>query len=197
MNGKGQMSNTLDYYNKNAKEYFDNTVDADMSDCYQKFLKYLPEGAYILDAGCGSGRDSKYFLSLGYRVKAIDGSKKMCELASDYLGQEVENVNFNDIDYDQEFDGIWACASLLHVYKDDIGSVILKMRNALRDEGVMHASFKYGDSDRISNERYFNDQNEDTIRELFKNFSIEEVWLSEDVRTDRTDKWVNVIVKKI
>lgn len=196
MNGMDQMNDTINYYNNNAETYFDSTVNADLSDIYQRFLKYLPEKSYILDAGCGSGRDSKFFISQCHRVKAIDGSKELCRLASDYLNQEVENIRFSDLDYHEEFDGIWACASLLHVDRNEIQNVINKMYNALKDNGIFYASFKYGSSDRMQGERYYNDINEDQIKKLFQDFIIQELWFSDDVRTDRTDRWINVIVKK-
>lgn len=190
------MNKTLNYYDRNAKEYFDNTVNADMSDCYQRFLRYLPENAYILDAGCGSGRDSKYFLLSGNKVKAIDGSKELCELAGEYIGQEVENIQFSDLNYYDEFDGIWACASLLHVDKKEIKNVFGKLYNALKKNGILYASFKYGNSDRIQGDRYFNDMNEESVGELLCGFNIKELWLSDDVRPERTDRWINFIGKK-
>ena len=190
------MADTIKYYNDNSKAYFDSTVNADMSFSYAKFEKYLKEGVYILDAGCGSGRDSKYFLSKGYKVKAIDGSEELCKLASDYLGQEVECIKFNDLSFDREFDAVWACASLLHVDKRDIKNVIHKMYRSLKRNGVICASFKYGDTDRIQGERYFNDLNEETLEEQFDVFLIKEIWYSDDVRPGRTDRWINVIARK-
>ncbi len=191
------MNSTLNYYDENARDYFDNTVDADMNDCRQRFLKYLKEGANILDVGCGSGRDSKAFLSLGYKVKAIDGSKELCRLASKYLGQEVENIRFDKIVYEGEFDGIWACASLLHEDKNEIADVVGRLRRALKDKGFIYASFKQGEGDRMQGERYFNDLDEESLRELFRDFEIRELWFSDDVRPGRTDRWINMIGEKI
>ena len=85
---------TLDYYNKNAQEYCNQTISADFDFIYQKVFQFLPRNAYILDFGCGSGRDSKKFLDLGYCVKAIDGSIEMCKLATKYLGIEVICMDF-------------------------------------------------------------------------------------------------------
>ena len=100
------MNRTINYYNENALDYFNNTVNASMKDCYEVFLHYVSLHCYIMDAGCGSGRDSKYFLEHGYDVKAIDGSAELCKLASDYIGQEVECINFLDIDCEKKFDAI-------------------------------------------------------------------------------------------
>ena len=79
----------MNYYDKNAQEFFDGTVDADMSSHHEKFLELIPENGSILDAGCGSGRDTKIFKTLGYNVTAIDGSAEMCRLASKFSGANV------------------------------------------------------------------------------------------------------------
>ena len=85
---------TIDYYNQNAEEYCQSTKDADMSACYQMFEKCLQPGAKILDLGCGSGRDSKYFLSRGYDVTSVDGSEEICKYSSEYLQRPVQCVRF-------------------------------------------------------------------------------------------------------
>ena len=193
---KNKVSETIEYYNDNAKEYFDYTVNVDMSEHYERFLKYLPDNAYILDVGCGSGRDSMFFKSAGYKVKAIDGSEKLCELASTYLGEKVENKRFLEIDYTDMFEGIWANASLLHAERNTIDSVVEKLWKALKEKGIIYASFKYGDGDRVQGDRYYNDQNEETIKELFKDFKIRELWKSDDKIPGRNDKWINIIAVK-
>lgn len=86
--------NTLEYYNRNAKIYCDQTLVGNLQENYNKFLKHLPPNAYILDFGCGSGRDSKYFLDNGYKVKAIDGSIEMCKLASKYI-KNLKSIQSN------------------------------------------------------------------------------------------------------
>lgn len=187
---------TIEYYNREASDYFNNTVNASMDDCYIRFMNYLQLNSYILDAGCGSGRDSKYFISKGYRVKAIDGSEEMCRLATNYINQEVECVSFENLDYHDKFDAVWACASLLHVNKSSINDVVQRFHNSLKQNGIMYASFKYGDSERIQGERYFADYNEDSIKLLFGKFTINELWISNDVRPGRNEKWINIIVQK-
>ncbi len=193
---KNKVSKTIEYYNDNAQDYFDYTMNADMSEHYERFLKYLPDNAYILDVGCGSGRDSMFFKSVGYKVKAIDGSEKLCELASAYLGEKVENKRFMEIDYSDLFEGIWANASLLHAERNTIDSVVEKLWKALKEKGIIYASFKYGDGDRVQGDRYYNDQNEKTIKELFKDFKIKELWESDDKIPGRNDKWINIIAVK-
>ena len=148
---------TLDYYNNNAKIYFDETINADMSIQYNLFLKYLAKKGKILDFGCGSGRDSKYFKDLGYDVTAIDGSKELCKLAKEYTLLDVKCKKFNELNEIDIYDGIWACASLLHVPKNELKDILIKMRNALKNDGIIYISMKDGNNEEIDNkQRYYN-----------------------------------------
>ncbi|MCD8151513.1 MAG: class I SAM-dependent methyltransferase [Clostridiales bacterium] len=108
----------MSYYDEHAEEYCAATIDADMSFCRDKFMACLPAGAHILDAGCGSGRDSKAFMDNGFAVTAMDASEKMCTEAKKLLRQDVLQISFEKMNFQNEFDGIWACASLLHVAKN-------------------------------------------------------------------------------
>lgn len=194
------MNSTIDYYNKNAKEFCENTVDADTSICRNAFLKYMAPKSKILDAGCGSGRDSKVFIEKGYDVTAIDASPEICKLATEFIGMSVLVKRFEDLSYQDEFNGIWACASLLHIKKSKLPDVIEKLHNALKNGGVIYASFKYGESEGISNDRFFSYFTEDECQMLFERnerFEILECFVTEDVREEcQGNKWVNIIGRK-
>lgn len=151
-----QTNATLKYYDDNANEYYEQTVNGDMSEVYKRFLMLLPDKAYILDFGCGSGRDSKYFLEHGYTVTAIDGSGKLCDLASKYIGQKVECMRFEELKDKDKYDGIWACSSILHVERENLPDILRKMLTALKEEGVMFASFKKGDKCEVIDGKYYN-----------------------------------------
>lgn len=189
----------MNYYDLNAEEFFSDTVNADMSTHHDEFLKNLPEKACILDAGCGSGRDAKLFKSLGYNVTAIDGSVEMCKLASKHSGINVKHMQFQEIDFKNEFDGIWASASLLHVPSCEIADVLKRLKDSLKENGILYASFKYGDFEGERNGRYFNDLDEITSRQLFENadFNFIKTWITSDSRKGReNEKWLNILVKK-
>ena len=192
--------NTLFYYDEKAKEFCENTVNADVSPQRDRFLSYLNEGASILDFGCGSGRDTKAFLDLGYKVEAIDGSVELCKTASEYTGIEVKNMLFQDLNDVEKYDGIWACSSILHVSKADLKSVLKKMVTALKDDGVIYTSFKYGDFEGERNGRYFSDFTEESFREYISDcpdVSIVDSWITGDVRPGRgEEKWLNLVLKK-
>lgn len=190
---------SIDFYNKNANEFFDSTVNADMSYLYNIFEKQLEKKGEILDLGCGSGRDSKYFLNKGYAVVAIDLSEKLAEKASKYIGQNVIVKDMREIDYKDRFIGIWACASFLHLTESDILKTLEKAYLALKDEGIIYLSFKYGEENYKKNGRDFTCFTEKKFFNLIKQlkFKEENVFITKDVRKDReNEKWLNIILKK-
>ncbi|MCR5025794.1 MAG: class I SAM-dependent methyltransferase [Lachnospiraceae bacterium] len=165
-----------------------------------RFLKYIPSGGKILDLGCGSGRDTKCFLEAGYQVTAIDASQELCLKATEYTGINVRCTRFEELNDVKEYDGVFACASLLHVQEGDLPDILTKINKALKQQGVLYASFKYGDFAGERDGRYFHDMNEVSVEELFitvSRFRIEEVWQSHDVRRDKEVYWINVIARNI
>ena len=195
-----EQNKTIEYYNNHAEEFCAATKDADMSYCYEKFKQYVKPSGKILDVGCGSGRDSKRFMEDGYQVEAIDASQEICKLASEYIGQQVKCRRIEEITYENEFDGIWACASLLHIAKEKMPVVIEKLCKALKKEGIIYVSFKLGSGERFTDGRYFNDYVKEEITEVFggqREFEIKECFVTEDVRKERkTEMWLNVIAVK-
>ena len=191
---------SIEYYNQNASEYFEQTVDIDMQDCWDGFTKLLPEGGSILDLGCGSGRDSAYFIDHGFDVTAMDASEEMCDLASIHIGQDVLNLSFDEIDFDEVFDGIWACASLLHVPGDKIEDIFKKIKKSLKINGVLFMSFYYGDFEGERNGRYYKDYRTRDLKELIlqhKDMEIIEIQKCEDLRPDNDKVWIYVLVRRV
>lgn len=194
------MNETLSYYNQNADAFIEGTRNADMSEQYRFFLKYLPTGGKLLDLGCGSGRDSAWFASLGFEVSAVDGSEELCKRVRENDGIHALCIQFEELSFVAEFDAVWACASLLHVKKGDMPKVLMNVSAALKPGGVLYASFKYGSEERFCNGRFFNDytQNDlDTLLTSENQLSLLEYWITEDVRPDRSgERWLNFIAKK-
>ena len=189
--------NMSNYYDINAKEYIESTINCDMSFHYQKFLKYLPKTGKILDIGFGSGRDMIYFKSLGYDVEGIDTSIEFVKNMKEQ-GFNVKLESACDLNSKDEYNGIWACASLLHIKREKLEEVIIKCIEALKKNGVLYCSFKYGDMEIVKDGRYFNYINEKIIRNIASNDNIEiiEMYKSADVRKDRNnEKWLNIIFK--
>lgn len=188
-----------DYYQQNAQRFFDETVDVDMSAVYQPFLALLKPGARILDAGCGSGRDTKAFSELGYAVDAFDASAELAERAERLIGRPVEVMRFQELTAVEHYDGIWCCASLLHVPEKELPEVMALLANALKPGGVWYVSFKYGTGERVKDGRRFTDMNEDRLRGIvstLQGIRVKDIWTTGDRRPDRDDVWVNGLVVK-
>lgn len=193
------MDSTLNYYSKNAKDYFEQTKDASMRMEQDKFLRYLPQKCHILDLGCGSGRDSLSFIKQGYKVTAVDGCKELCDLASNYIGQEVECCDFKDFLRKDTFDGIWACASLLHLEVEDFIKVLKNLNKSLKKDGIMYIGLKKGnDTSSYHGERFFTYYSDRKLQEILKRtkFDIIDIFTTGDVLNRNGVQWINVIVKK-
>lgn len=194
------MTPTLFYYNQNARTFAASTISVDFSETQNRFLTKLAPNAHILDFGCGSGRDTKYFLEKGYHVDAIDGSKELCRIASEYTGIEVKQMLFQELAEQEKYDGIWACSSILHLPKDELKIIFGKMLTALKENGWIYTSFKYGTFSGERNGRYFTDFTEQSFSKFaqnIENLDIVEHWLTGDVRPGRGDeRWLNLLLQK-
>lgn len=196
---KHSESTTIRYYNKYAREYVGSTVNLNMDDLYHPFLEGLPKGGSILDLGCGSGRDTKAFLELGYHVTAIDASSQMVTATTHLTGLPVQQMQFQEIDFYETVDGIWACASLLHVPMKELGDVVVRLLAALRPNGILYASFKEGSGERMDGDRLFVDLTEMSLGELLKKQSCVanvRTWTTTDLRRGRKRRWVNALCRK-
>ena len=197
---KPQKNRTINYYENNAVRFALDTENVGFTDVQDRFLNKLQQGAYILDFGCGSGRDTKFFLEKGYSVDAIDGSAELCRLARKKTGIEVRHMFFSELNETEKYDGIWACASILHLPKEELKKVFEKMIRAIKNNGVIYTSFKYGDFEGYRGERYYSDFTEKSFivfLEDLKELEIEECWESTDVRPDRkNERWLNLILRK-
>lgn len=191
---------TLDYYNQNAEAFIQGTAFVDFKETQEKFIKALP-GKRVLDFGCGSGRDSKFFIDAGLNVVAIDGSEEICKIASKNIGINVRQMLFQELDEVERYDGIWACSSILHLSKTELKPVLNKMITALYDNGIIYTSFKYGQFEGERNGRFFTDFTLDSFKEYIsdiKNIVIEDTWITSDVRPEREEeKWLNLILRKM
>ena len=200
MSEKSKKNQTIQYYDQNAACFVENTRDVDFHVIQDEFLEKLPVGAQILDLGCGSGRDTKYFLKHGYQVNAIDGSAELCALATEYTGIPVKCQLFQELAASEVYDGIWACSSLLHLSYGELDEVLYRIEKALKPQGILYMSFKYGVFEGERNGRYFLDFTEEKLEQLLKKHSdLQQLrnFLTEDVRPDREERWLNLFLKKI
>ncbi|NKG29176.1 class I SAM-dependent methyltransferase [Erwinia rhapontici] len=189
-----------DYYQQHAERFFTETVTVDMSALYQPFVAHLKPGARILDAGCGSGRDAKAFHEMGYDVEAFDASAELVELARQHSGLPVEQKRFEDVTEVERYNGIWCCASLLHVPLAELPEVMSRLARALKPGGVWYLSFKYGSGEREKDGRVFTDMDEIKLNDLIadlENIVLLDTWITGDKRPERqNEKWLNSLLRK-
>ncbi len=192
---------TRSYYEEHALAVFERTLQVTLSDdWYTPFRSHIPTGGHILDAGCGSGRDSRYFLAHGYQVTAIDVSAELCRLATEYIGQAVHRIGFEEMDFQACFDGIWASHSLLHISRQNFPDVLGRMEQALKPGGVLYATFFYGNVETRRGGLLFNDFDEASFPPFLETcpaLSLVKMWQSPEAPPTRPDKIVfHVLVKK-
>lgn len=187
----------MNYYKQNAKNFIENTVNVDMSDIQNLLTKILPSAGNVLDIGCGSGRDLKSFKELGFNAIGIEPCEELANFAKDFSGCDVLQVGINEFESDEKFDGIWACASLLHLTTEELKKAFIKISSLMKDTSIFYCSFKYGEFEGERNGRFFNDQTEETIKKLLvSDLKISKEWQTEDKRPDRDEKWLNLIITK-
>ncbi len=195
------IDKTIEYYNENVAKFVADSIDVEFSEIQNEFMSFVNKGGRILDLGCGSGRDSKKFLEMGYSVTAIDGSVEIAKKAGEYIGQNVICSTFQDFVPEETYDAIWACASLLHLTKEDTIMTLNKLKNCLIKDGIFYVSFKYGSFHGERNGRYFTDYTEDSFSDLMKAVSgieILKTFITSDARPNRkSEYWLNAyLIKK-
>ena len=194
---------STEFYERNADAFYGDTVTTDMAPIYERFLPHVRPGGRILDAGCGSGRDTLAFLRRGYQVDAFDGSSEMARRASALTGIEVRQLTFEsllDTPLPEKYDGIWCCASLLHVERDVLPPVMGALHRALAPDGLLYVSFKHGDTDRVKDGRRFTDLTEQGLERILAAIGgceLVDRWVTDDQRPGRSDRWLNAIIRTV
>ncbi|EJN6826354.1 class I SAM-dependent methyltransferase [Vibrio cidicii] len=189
---------TDQYYTENAQSFFESTVSVDVQKLYDQFLPHLNPNGAILDAGCGSGRDTKHFKALGFKVTAFDANQALVELASRHLEQQVIHAKFDTFRAEpNSFDGIWACASLLHLPDEELAATFFTLSQLLKPHGIFYCSFKYGQAAQVRNGRFFTDMDEHKLHATLATspLAIKQTWVTSDVRPGRgSEQWLNAIL---
>jgi SAM-dependent methyltransferase len=194
------VADTIGYYNRRAADFAAQTSDLDLDPLYQRFLRHVHPGGHILDAGCGAGRDALAFAERGYKVVAFDASAEMVRITRQRVGDRavVHCMRFHDLPWQNEFDGIWTCASLLHIPRTSFTEVASRLALALRPDGAWYMSFKLGTDERVADERLFVDHTAMTLRQVLAPIpvTINEAWISGDIRPNRQNEhWLNAIAR--
>lgn len=196
---QARLRETAAYYEQNADAFDARTRNREMADLYAPFLARLPAGGSILDAGCGPGRDARAFADAGYAVTAADASAAMVQLASARLGRPAIHASFTELAFRDAFDGVWACASLLHVPRAELCDALARLRRALKPDGILYASFKYGAGEEFREGRWFNDYDEPSFTALIDRcggWRLLRTWTSHEERGGRPVQWLNTLSQK-
>ena len=190
-----------EYYENNAKCYVAKTISADMSKQYQRFLPLLKEKARILDVGSGSGRDARYFQNEGYQVTALEPSKNLCREIRKVFSGEIVCSDIQNYLPDKGFDGIWACASFLHLQEKEVLCFFEKINLYLNDNGIVYLSGKSGiPTGEAEDGRYFLEFTEELVEKILAvndRMKLEELWYTEDVSGRKGFKWMNIVLKMV
>lgn len=190
------MSN---YYESNTERYAAETFFADMSKQYQRFLPLLKNGVKILDVGSGSGRDACYFQKQGYQVTALEPSKNLGREIRKVFSGEIVCSDIQSYQPTERYDGIWACASLIHLQEEEVLQFFEKIDQYLADNGIVYASGKSGISTgEVADGRFFlefTEQLVDKILTVNKQLKLEQLWYTEDARGRGELRWLNVVLR--
>jgi ubiquinone/menaquinone biosynthesis C-methylase UbiE len=202
MQGQNVIKKTIIACNKTAQEYANAHLDINtIKELIDEFIKNL-KGKNILDAGCGLGRDVKYFLEQGLNPIGIDLSQALIKIASEnvpkakLIEMDMRNLTFQN----ETFDGIWACASFLHLPKKDAKTALRQFFNVLKPKGLLSISVKAGLGERFVEKKEYNGfskfysfYSEEEITELISSqgFKIQTITID-----NKNEDWINVFAIK-
>ena len=189
---------TIAYYNNNAQEYFNTVNSVDMSENCERFLNYLKPGSSIIDLGCGSGRDLKYFKEHGYLAEGLDASEKLCQLATDYSGCPVICTDFINWKPEKQYDAFWANASLLHLKEEELLDFFKEKTRYLKKDGIIYFSMKSGiPTGNDEKGRFFTPFTEYLLSKILSTPSLNllESWSNTDSLWRTDTYWVSVLLR--
>jgi SAM-dependent methyltransferase len=193
-------ADSITWYDANGQLFVGRTSDEGlMAGDLRRFADLLPAGGAVLEAGCGWGRDARALLAAGFHVTAFDGSAEMVRLAREHTGLPVEHRRFQEMPWQGAFDGVWACASLLHVPLVELDGVLARVAAALKPGGVFYASFKHGPGERERDGRRFTDMTGETLCSRLERAGLEPVdlWISPDQRAHAfPNEWLSALSRR-
>ncbi len=183
----------MNYYDDNYQDFISRTLEVDMSELYIPFCNKLASESKILDIGCGPGRDLKYFSSIGHIPIGLEPSQQLADFGRKYSDCKIIETTIQEFQSETLFDGIWACASILHLSSSELGEALHNIAGLMHGGSIFYCSFKLGSHEGIRNGRYFNDQTMDSFTELLpESLKISQSWISEDLRPQTLQKWLNL-----
>lgn len=200
-NYKKIKKDTIEFYDKNSENYFENTKNLEMNEIYKEFLNDIPRKGKILDCGCGSGRDTLYFKKRKYQVSGFDASKKLVDLAKKHTGVMIKHNTFENFNTVEKFDGLFFMASLLHLKPNEFEKTLKKFKKFLNKNGKIYLSLKEGENqEKIDNNgRYFHYWSSEKVNEVLNKIGLEgKIFITGDKKKHEVQKenWLNFVVKE-
>jgi ubiquinone/menaquinone biosynthesis C-methylase UbiE len=172
------IKSTVAVYNSIAAQYAVQAEAHAPEPERQKFCGMVKPGGWILDVGCGSGRDCAYFETHGFEVQGIDLSESLLTIArkvawnSEFYNMDMRQMNFPD----GSFDGVWACAAIIHLKRPEIPQVLSSFLKILKPGGALGLLVKAGTQEGFAREpsvrnkaRYYTYFSQKEIKELAEN----------------------------
>lgn len=197
------LNPTIKYYNDNVDVYARQTMFCPLPHLYEPFGEFLPASSRILDAGCGVGRDTRHFIEEGHIVISFDASIEMVKKCREYPHAYCIQRSFEEVNFKEEFDGVWANASLVHLEKPDATKTISRLATALKPGGIMFISLKEGQGTKQEDDgRFFQYYTEVETKDLYTadgRLSLIKLWKSASAIHNGSDQsvWLNILLKRI
>lgn len=183
----------MNYYEANFQAYIENTLNLDMSDLYSEFK--LPPRSRVLDIGCGAGRDLKFFKDRGHDCLGLEPSEKLAAFARQHSGCEVIESGIMEFNTDKKFEGVWACASLLHLSDSELETAFSHINRMMHQGSLFYCSFKRGCFKGQRAGRFYNDQTLESLTPLITpEFVVSKSWITQDPRANHEEEWLNLIL---
>ena len=195
-----RVADTLSFYENNADVYAQQTASVDLADLYEQFLNLLPNGGRILDVGCGSGRDLRAFKLMGFDCVGIDPSSNLARIAHEYSGCETIVTGVEGVSFESSFDGVWACASLLHLPRRRLPVALNRIHIALKPTGLFFISIQQGEGESVATDgRFFARYSLTELNELVNSagFVVLREWSTDDAQQKRRAiSWINILARR-
>ena len=201
MRGGNELVDTIASYNMTARRYALQFGDVSMGPYLERFVGMLPPGrATVLDAGCGTGRDCRWFEERGMDVLGVDLSSGLLNEARGVCRGRLVQGDLRALPFAKNsVDGVWSCASLVHLPIADVSEALGQFRSVLRPGGALFVSVRHGVGgewrpDGEGGRRYFHfHQPQALARELLRHdFILEGLAVERGVIAGQ---WLNVYAK--
>lgn len=191
---------TIQYYNNQASTYEATVANINLPDQWRTFASHIKPKGKILDVGCGGGRDILHFQSLGFTVEAIEPATELANIARKKTNAKILELSIEELKAECEFDGVWACASLLHVPILNFQQAIQRISNATKAFGYIYISLKEGSGEvRKPDGRLFSNFTESQVGRIIENIDSLEIvksWITEDAAERANIRWLNFLLRK-